>query len=425
MTSSLDTISKGLPHVDVAPDVASLAERKWNLLAEDLPLPVAILKRSSMEANRAAMMAFIREVNAELAPHGKTTMSPEIFRMQIDDGAWGITLSTVPQVRVALAAGVRRVLLANQLVCDQDLDYIVQRLATDDTFDFYCFVDSVELVERWARAAARHDLQRPVQLLVELGYAGGRAGCRDPDTALTVAEAVATRSQLSLRGIAGFEGLHQYLSADEAEPLIAHYLDFICDVTERCDARRLLEGADIILTAGGSAFFDMVAARFGELALSKPVKIVLRSGCYVTHDSGIYERHQPSRMSRTVKTGNHGPELSPALEVWAYVTSIPEPGRAILGAGRRDFGHDAGPPRPLAHFRPGQPESMRGLSNDHEIVAINDQHAHLAFADPTSLAVGDMIALGISHPCTTFDRWRSMVIVDDEYTVVSAITTRF
>jgi D-serine dehydratase len=114
-----------------------------------------------------------------------------------------------------------------------------------------------------------------------------------------------------------------------------------------------------------------------------------------------------------------------ALEVWAYVLSVPEPGRAILGAGRRDFGHDAGSPRPLKRFRPGCDGAPAAADPAWEIAAINDQHAHMIFAPANDVAIGDMIALGVSHPCTTFDRWRLMYVVDDDYHVRSAIQTCF
>lgn len=419
----LNAITKGLPYVGEPIEIAELSTRNWNILQEDVPLPVAIIRRTAMDRNRAAMMSYVREAGVELAPHGKTTLSPEIFAMQLDDGVWGITLSTIHQLRVGLAAGVKRVLLANELVGPRDLDFVVKLLAENQDLDFYCFVDSVAHIDRWAAAASRGNLHRPINLLIELGYAGGRAGCRNVADALAVARAINEHPALRLQGIAGFEGLRQYLPAEEAERLTDEFLKYMAAVIQDIDERGLFGGEEIILTAGGSALFDIVAKKFGTLALSKASRIVIRSGCYVTHDSGIYERHQPARIVRQQDDHHTGPVLDAAIEVWAYVISVPEAGRAILGAGRRDFGHDAGPPRALKYFRPGA--DMRQLPSVCEIVSINDQHAHLAFPADVELIVGDMVALGISHPCTTFDRWNSMLIVDDNYEVVSAITTQF
>ncbi|BBD97227.1 amino acid deaminase [Sphingobium amiense] len=421
----LDAITKGLPHLSEPIEVAQLSKQGWNILREDVPLPVAIIRKSAIDRNRQAMMDYVREAGVELAPHGKTTLSPEIFAMQLDDGVWGITLSTVHQLRVGHAAGVTRFLLANELVGPRDLDFVVKFLTDNEDVDFYCFVDSPTHVERWADAAARGKLLRPINLLLEVGYAGGRAGCRTIEDALATASAIGEYPQLRLSGIAGFEGLRQYLPAEEAQLLTDQFLNYIASVVQAVDGRGLFGGEEIILTAGGSALFDIVADSFRSLALSKPSRTIIRSGCYITHDSGIYERHQPARLTRQQINHQCGPALDSAIEVWAYVISLPEAGRAILGAGRRDFGHDAGPPRALKSFRPGSASSMQEMPVSCEIVSINDQHAHLAFPAEVSLAIGDMVALGISHPCTTFDRWTSMLVVDDAYNVVSGITTHF
>lgn len=421
----INAITKGLPYLDEPIALADIHRQGWNILAENVPLPTAILRSSAIDRNRNAMMAYVREAGVELAPHGKTTMSPELFAMQLDDGVWAITLSTIHHLRVGYAAGVTRILLANELASQRDMDFVVQFLAENEDLDFYCFVDSPEHVERWAAAAARKPLGRPIKLLIELGYAGGRAGCRDAGQAIAVAKAIASHSTLRLQGIAGFEGLRQYLPADEAEVLTRQFLDYMTSTIRSIDDHSLFGGEEIILTAGGSALFDMVATTFGALSLSKPTRVVIRSGCYITHDSGIYARHQPARLARHEAHHHHGPALDAALEIWTYVLSVPEPGRAILGAGRRDFGEDSGPPKPLKSFKPGAASAPDPLPNTCQIVTINDQHAHLVFPPEVVLAVGDMIALGVSHPCTTFDKWTAMLIVDDGYNVVSAITTHF
>lgn len=421
----LGAITKGLPHLDEPIALADVQKQGWNILAEDLPLPAAILRSSAIDRNRKAMMAYVREAGVELAPHGKTTMSPELFAMQLDDGVWAITLSTVHHMRVGHAAGVKRILLANELVGRRDMDFVVQFLAENEDLDFYCFVDSPEHVERWAAAAAQSPLRRPIKLLIELGYAAGRAGCRDAGQAIAVAKAIANYSTLRLHGIAGFEGLRQYLPADEAEVLTRQFLDYMTSTIQSIDDQGLFSVDEIILTAGGSALFDMVATSFRALSLSKPTRVVIRSGCYITHDSGIYARHQPARLARHEAHDHHGPALDAALEVWAYVLSVPEPGRAILGAGRRDFGEDSGPPTPLKSFRPGSASAPFPLPDKCRIVTINDQHAHLVFPSEAVLAAGDMVALGVSHPCTTFDKWTAMLIADDDYNVISAITTQF
>jgi D-serine dehydratase len=422
----VDPRTKGLPPDAGGLRLSQIGARGWNLLAEDLPLPAAILRDDALANNSRWMREFVRRTGAMLAPHGKTTLSPQLFARQMADGAWGITLSTAQHVKVARAAGVNRILLANEPVGPVEIGYLLDELAADPAFELYGLADSVEGVSRLSAAAAARAIGRPLNLLLEVGYAGGRAGCRDAESALAVARAVtAAGPHLALRGVEGFEGLHQHLPADEGAAQVADFLQAMVAIAERLDADGLFGSEPAILTAGGSAFYDLVMQAFAGARLSRPPQIILRSGCYLTHDAGLYERsfrevRERSAVARDVEGG-----FQNALEVWAYVLSVPEPRRVILAAGRRDFGHDAAVPSPLKVFRPGRDDKPRAASLGWEVVAVNDQHAHVTLPQGADIAVGDMIALGVSHPCTTFDKWRLILVADEAYAITSAIQTFF
>jgi D-serine dehydratase len=166
--------------------------------------------------------------------------------------------------------------------------------------------------------------------------------------------------------------------------------------------------------------FDFVAARL-PLPLGKPVLPLLRSGCYVAHDDLHYRR----MVRQLAQRCGCADALEPALVVWADVQSVPEPGLAILGVGKRDVSFDMGLPVPRWHARLGEAQA-READARWAIVKLNDQHAYLNHpADGPPPQVGDRIGLGISHPCTTFDKWRWMPLVDDAWQVVDAITTAF
>jgi D-serine dehydratase len=418
--------TKGLPFRDQSVSVDEIGRQRWSLLSEDLPLPVAVLRREALANNSRWMREFIAHTGAKLAPHGKTTMSPQLFAMQMADGAWGLTLATIHQVRVARAAGIQRIILANELVGRSDIAYALDELQNHPSFDFYCLVDSLEGAQRLTDAAVARAIGRPLKLLIEIGYPGGRAGCRDVDTALSVARALKPAAPyVALCGVEGFEGLHQSLPAEEAERQVRQFLQRIVSAAERIDAEGLFSADEVILTAGGSAFYDIVVDVFGSAQLRRAASVVLRSGCYLTHDTGMYERSFRALNQRSGIAQHIPGQFESALEIWAYVLSVPEPGRAILGAGRRDFGHDAGLPVPLKHFRPGSDTKPNNLAGAWEIAAVNDQHAHLLVPAGANVRVGDMIGLGVSHPCTTFDKWQLLYIVDDEYRVCSAVQTFF
>jgi len=421
-----DRRTKGLPHGTADVSLPDIAANGWNVLREDLPLPLAVLRESALTRNRHWMREFLSRTGAKLAPHGKTYMSPEIFRWQLADGVWAITLSTAQQVRIAREAGIDRILVANEIVGPRDIEYLCDELARHPDFDFYCIVDSVAGVERFATAARLRRLERPLQLLVEVGYDGGRTGCRNMESALAVARAIKDAGPLlALRGVEGFEGLHGYLVASEGVPRARQLLELIVEVAQRLDSENLFYAGEIILSAGGTAYYDLVADLFARARLRRKPLVVLRSGCYFTHDAGWYERLFSEVIERSSVARSIGQRFDNALEVWAYVLSVPEPGRAILGAGRRDFGHDAGSPVPLKHYRPGT-EGMPGvLGPELRIVGINDQHAHMTFPASADIQMGDMIALGVSHPCTTFDKWQLLYVVNDGYDIESAVRTYF
>lgn len=413
---------KGFPPAAEPVRRSQLARQGWSLLAGHLPLPLAVLRASALAHNLAWMQAFARERGLDLAPHGKTTMSPQLFRRQIEAGAWGITFASVFQLRLGVLAGVRRALIANQVQSGPDLAGLARLLAAHERLRVAFLVDSVEqlrLIETW-RAAQR---QAPVfEVLLELGVSGGRTGVRGHDAALALAQALHTSPAVRLVGLECYEGLA--VSGDTATD--AAYADALMArvhaLAAACDAQALFDADEVIVSAGGSALFDLVAARLRP-PLSRPVRGILRSGCYVTHDHGHYQR----LVHRVALRCGCADELQGALEVWAMVQSTPEPGLALLTAGRRDLSFDIEMPHPLALVRDGRRHELPRDDGSWCIKGLNDQHAHLRVDAASALQprVGDLVVLGISHPCTTFDKWHWMPIVDDRCRVVDAITIHF
>ncbi|HET8559445.1 MAG TPA: amino acid deaminase [Marmoricola sp.] len=398
---------KGMPAWVVGLPLAEVVARRPRLHTGGFPWPVLTADADALEHNIAAMAAYVAEHDALLCPHGKTTMSPELVARQLDAGAWGITAATVSQVRTFRSFNVQRILLANELVDPVGLDWVLAELERDPGFDFYAYVDSPAGLDAVRDALGRRSGTRPLQLLVELGVAGGRTGCRSVADAVAMARAVDDLPGARLAGVAGYEGVLGH----EPDPASAvrGYLR---------DVRRVVEQVaelqdELIVTAGGSAWFDLVAEELGPEATGGRTALVLRSGCYVTHDHGLYAASGPS--ARGV-----GPALWPALRLWGQVLSVPEPGLALAGFGRRDCSFDAGLPVALERLAgDGAQEPVTGV----RVVDLNDQHAFLRHDG--GLQVGDVLSFGISHPCTTFDKWPLIPVVDDELTVTDCLTTWF
>lgn len=415
---------KGLPGLAEGLSASDVDQLGLSLLKDDLMLPAAIIRADALAHNRAWMRRFVADARVDLCPHGKTTMSPQLFSMQMEDGCWGLTAATAHHVRIYRRLGVNRILMANPIVGRSNLEYAIDELARDPHFDFYCLVDSVAAVDGLAAAAARRGLHRPVQVLLEIGNPGGRAGVRSRADGLDVARAVQRAGpRLALRGVEAFEGL--YGPTADGEISVREMLARLAEVARALDASGLFARDEIILSAGGSAFFDLVVPALRSALPHAHTRIVLRSGCYITHDAGMYLAAQQRMAARTPQLKALGAGLRPALEVWSHVQSRPEPTLALVGMGKRDLSHDADMPRAVAWHRPGRAAAPTSLDGRYRVARLNDQHAYLELPADSPLAVGDLVGFGISHPCTTFDKWRRLFIVDPDYRVVGHVDTCF
>ena len=360
------------------------------------------------------LAAWARAAGVDLAPHGKTTMAPQLFQRQIEHGAWGITLAVPHQVRVARAYGVQRVFLANELVDPAALAWTAAQLDADPGFRLLCYVDSVRGVE--LMDTALRGASRPVDVVVELAAGeGARTGVRTEAECAAVADAVAATGTLRLVGVAGYEGEVPQANPERVHAWLRRLVALAADFDKA--GRFAVGGVDeIVISAGGSAWFDAVADVFAEIPeLSLPVLKLLRSGAYVSHDDGHYRKLTP--FNRIPEEG----ALEPAFRLWTQVVSRPSPDQAFTNAGKRDAAYDLDLPFAQVVRRDGAERPATGI----EVTALSDQHAWLRTAPDADLEVGDWVGLGLSHPCTSFDKWQLIPVAEADGTVVAYIRTFF
>ncbi|MTD57380.1 amino acid deaminase [Amycolatopsis pithecellobii] len=402
----LDWRCKAIPSSLWGVSLADAAKQRLSLFDGGFLAPVVTIDAESLEHNLVTMAAWCAEHGVRLAPHGKTTMAPQLFARQIEHGAWGFTAANASQLRIFRAFGISRVMLANQLVDPAALRWLTAELERDPGFEFSCWADSVrsvELMTETLRGAAKQ-----VDILVELGGDGGRTGARDEATALAIAEAVRASPALRLVGVSGYEGAFGHDRSAHSEQAVGDYLRRLRALTITLAEHGFFTG-QIIVTAGGSAYFDQVAAELTGWPDGFDVLTVLRSGAYVTHDDGFYRGISPLRH-----------RLRPALRAWAQVTSKPASDLALLTIGKRDASFDEGLPEPHLFRRDGITRRLDG----HTVTAMNDQHSFLELPSGSPLEVGDWVGLGLSHPCTVFDKWQLIPVVDGD-TVVDFVHTYF
>ncbi|MCE7083000.1 alanine racemase [Streptomyces sp. ST2-7A] len=406
---------KGLPPNAAGRTVRELTAERRNLYRGGFTTPILTLSAEAVEHNLRCMARYADRHGLEFAPHGKTSMAPQLFWRQVEHGAWGITVAVPHQARVARDFGVQRIFLANQLVDVAALGWLAGELAADPHFRCVVYVDSVRGVELMDRALRGAGARRPLEVVIELGSDGARSGVRDTDTALAVAGAVDATSTLTLVGVAGYEG--ELPEADGAG--VRAWLESLSALALTLDrAGRFRDTPEIMISAGGSAWFDAVAEAFAKLPrFSRPVCRLLRSGAYISHDDGRYREVTP--FNRIPEEGF----LLPAFRLWAQVVSRPEPGLALINAGKRDVAYDLGLPEvQVVRDTADRMRRATGVT----VTRLADQHAFLdCSGSPEPPEVGDWVGLGMSHPCTIFEKWPLIPLVAGDGTVKDYIRTFF
>lgn len=391
----------------------------------DFQTPLLTLDAGALRSNADRLASWCAEHGVLLAPHGKTTMAPQLWAEQLNRGAWGITVANFAQLRVAREFGVRRLQLANSLTDPHAIEWVAA-VATAEMpiLSWVDSADTVDVINRTLEASGRTAI---LDVLVELGGTGGRTGVRGVDAALDVARAVAVSPHLRLVGVSGYEGSLAHTADPDSLAAVRGYLGQMRQLHEHLLTEGLYGTDEVILTAGGSAYFDDVVDVLSPCIASEDgasggvsVKLMIRSGAYIIHDDGFYRGISPfSRHGgQPFKAGMHG---------WARVVSQPEPGLAILDAGKRDFPVDEGLPRPqLIGPTLGGPMEPLGEA---DITAVNDQHCFMTFdAGTITVRPGDVVRLGLSHPCTAFDKWTVIPVLADteaDQAVVNLIHTFF
>ncbi|WP_066952458.1 alanine racemase [Streptomyces lushanensis] len=418
---------KGLPPDAEGLTVAALAAQRRSLFTGGFTTPVLALSAESVEHNLALLESYSARHGLAFAPHGKTSMSPQLFARQLDHGAWGITAAVPHQVRVYRAFGIRRIFLANELVDAAALRWLAAELDRDPGFRFLCYVDSVRGAELMDQALRAAGAVRPVEVVVELGAGeGARTGARTEAECAAVADAVAATETLRLAGVAGYEGEVPAADGDTVRAWLRRLVALAADFDHagrfevRSGAADTHPGApdEIVISAGGSAWFDAVADVFAEIPpLSRPVLRLLRSGAYISHDDGHYRHLTP--FNRVPEEGS----LQPAFRLWAQVVSRPSPGQAFVNAGKRDAAHDLDLPEAqvVRDGRTGEIRPAAGIT----VTGLSDQHGWLTTAPGAELEVGDWVGMGLSHPCTSFDKWQLIPLVEADGTVSDLIRTFF
>ena len=402
----VDFTHKGFSRISLGKTFSELITEAPSLFDGNFSTPIATLRQSALTNNLLAMSKYCEEIGFELAPHVKTHMSPQLATEQVKFGAKYLTVATMWQARVFLEFGFKSIIIANEVSEISDLSEIAE-INKDPLYDVICYVDSLAGGELIAKAL-ENTPSGSIHLLVEIGYKNGRGGVRDLNDLKSLCETLVEIPGVIIRGVTGFEG---NISGERTPEKISEIESFCNLITAAASlVSDYVYRPELIVSAGGSGFFDVVVKVFNNFSsTTHRVRRILRSGGYISFDDGFYGRISPS--------GGNAPRFEAAIEVWGSVVSQAESGLTLLNFGKRDVGID------LDNPIPSRSPNRSKLSGS--ITKLNDQHAFLIGATGAEMKVGDWVACGISHPCTTFDKWRIFPVLDEQDRVIDYIRTYF
>ena len=401
-TTVIEDKFKGFPIDSYGKTLEQFLATNPNLFTANFQFPIMVLKESAVKNNIAQMMSFCNSVDAQLAPHVKTTMSPQLAQMQVAAGATALTVANFWQGRIFLKHGFKNLIIANE-VLDPTAIAEIAKINKQKQAEIIFYVDSILALE----IIQKHTpLEGEQNLFIEVGTENGRGGVRELSLVEQLAQRIRTDKRLNLIGVTGFEGaVPDAARGRRGEKKISKFCQKIVAAAEL--AYPYKSDQPFVISAGGSAYFDIVARELNKF--DKQRRLLLRSGGYITHDHRYYEEIYP--FAATDRS------FQPAIEVWAQVISKPEQDFGVLNLGKRDIGNDLHNPIPIKSYD-GQVKSFSAV-----IEKLNDQHGYLRTRADFQLA--QLIGLGISHPCTTFDKWRLVPLVNDNYDVVDCLQTFF
>lgn len=422
----LDDRIRGVPPGTTWLDSSLVAAEHWHPADGRMALPVLTLDEAAFAANRDLFLRYAREHNVAIAPHAKTPMAPDLARSLVEAGAWGTTVADIRQATVMLKAGLTRLIIANEVGGAGGASRLAVLAGAWPKAELYVFADSVDAVNALAETWHANPALPPLHVMVELG--AGRAGARTTAQAEAIADAITAAGRLKIAGVATYEGAAAQPEPGRTDAVISGLLAMTADMFLRLRAR-VGGGSPLIVSAGGSVFFDRVVAALSPVVFGDGnATLLLRSGAIFFHDHGTYDRSLGALDARKgfaiggiSASARHS--FRPALRLWTEVLSRPEPGLVICGMGMRDVSFDQGFPTLLTVFRAGKPLPMPAARA--EVVKLNDQHAFLSIAPSDDIAVGDVVEFGISHPCTCLDRYRVIFGVDATGRVRHAFPTWF
>lgn len=333
--------------------------------------PALLLDIRALKANIEFLANYFRARHCKLRPHFKSHKCTTIAKMQMTAGAVGITCAKLGEAEVLADAGIRNILIANQIIGPMKIQRLVELARRADVMVAVDSLDNAAMLSGHASAAGV-----TFGILVEVDVGMGRCGMTAGQPALELARRIIPMAGLRFRGLQGYEG---------------HSIDLL-DATERIEktraaielfvgSRRLIEAAGVrvdLVSGGGTGTFDLTGTADGVDEL--------QAGSYACMD-WFY--------------GQIRPEFQQAMSILATVISRPRADKIIIDVGRKGTGSEWGPPKV---------KSFPGC----QVTGFNsEEHSTIVIPPEIRVKVGDKIEIIPSHGCTTSNLHSEFVVYDE------------
>lgn len=332
--------------------------------------PALLLDVKALTRNIARMASFAAQAGVSLRPHAKTHKSPIIAARQLQAGAIGITCQKLGEAEVMAEAGIRGLLIANQIVGEHKIGRLLDLARRTEIM---VAVDDPANVAALSAAASQAGVT--VGVVVEVDVGMHRCGVGPGEPTLRLARQVVEAPGLKLGGLMGYEG-HAVMIEDAADrrQVAAEAL------RQLVDTAGLLRGQGMaveIVSSTGTGTFD-TGGTF-------PGVTEMQVGSYATMDGRYLQVGVP---------------FEPALSILASVISTPQPGLAIIDAGIKSISTDFGLPQVI------DPQGA-------EVKRLSEEHGFVALPPGTHLRPTDRVRLRPMHGCTTINLHDRYVVLRD------------
>jgi D-serine deaminase-like pyridoxal phosphate-dependent protein len=339
-----------------------------------LDTPALLVDLNVLDTNIARISATCRNHGVAWRPHIKGNKTVEIIRREIAAGAIGITCAKLGEAEVLGHAGIKDILIANQIV---GAAKVARLVALRREVDVKVAVDSVANCAPIAQAACAAGVTIGVVIEVNIGM--NRAGVEPGDATVALANAIAALPGVRLVGVMGWES-HAVTIADPDEKarVVAAAIGLLTSSAQAC--RKAGHRIDIV-SCGGSGTFPHCAAQ-----------------------PGVTEVQAGGAIFSDMRYRNlYHLDFAPALLLLATVNSRPTPLRVVLDAGKKAMSSDGAMP------------ALRDLTGVAKL-SLSAEHATITLEAPSdSPAVGDKVVFIVGYGDTTVHLHEDIVAIRDDH----------